>query len=260
MEPAPINPAAFRLQADIERQSRRGGNIPEARSGDISQSQGSAAFVNSLMGGMSANIRAIQLVGEVVIRGANEAYQALDRTYCDSRKSIAGYAQGAAFRVSYKPSEDIPEGEYGNIVTYGEAAGLDAFNAELRLYQRVGSGLVSKAYARENLKGVDQATREAQRVEAEQALEILRQGVAQQMLAGNGTPFAEFWRAVNDNMSPLEAVEAIVAAMQPVNAPQGQGAPPPDAMGQALALEKGALPQDPANTGPPVPSYEAFAV
>src|SRR3990167_10814080 len=107
------------------------------------------------MGGMTTNIRALQLVGEVVWEKANEVFLAQDRIYCDSKKSIIGYAQGRQFRLNYVPSEVTKEGEYGNIVSYGAGTGLDAFNREIRISQREARGYVSKRWVRRNLEGIE---------------------------------------------------------------------------------------------------------
>ena len=245
--PPNMAPELFRIQADLERQSRRGAVMPEARSGDIPQSIGSAAFVESLMGGLTTNIRAFQQAMEAGLELANEVAQELDRVYCDAPKSIVGYAQGGQFKMTYTPSKAIREGDVSNIVTYGAGSGLDAFNRELRLLRREQAGYVSKRWVREQLEGVENPVKLENQIIDERALDALLAGVYEQAAQGNLEPLARLQAAREGNLNPLMVLPEIVASSAPPGPAPGEAAQPPALPGEATPGQQIAA----ANTGAP---------
>lgn len=217
--PATVDPSVFRLGADLERQSRRSGFQPEARAGDIGQSIGSAAFVESLMGGLTTNIRGLQLQMSQALQEANEVYQLTDIAYCDERKSIAGYAQGGQFSLNYTPSKLFDPEQLGNLVTYGAGAGVDRFNRMIMLLRVQDSGWASKRWAAIESGMIDNYVREENRIMDEQAAQALFAGILAQANQGNLEPLARFQQARENNQDPLMAVADIVeAAGQPQQA------------------------------------------
>jgi hypothetical protein len=247
--PATMDPAFFRIMADLERQSRRDAIAPEARAGDISQSIGSAAFVESLMGSYSTNIRTYQEMMEFVLMQANEVAQLVDKEFCDVRKSIAGYAEGGQFRLHYTPSELIKDNELSNVVTYGEGAGVDAFNRSLILLRDQQAGYISKRYVRKNRAGRTNMLQQENEILNEQALEALMAGILAQASQGNLEPLRQFQSARGKNQNLLEVLAELIepTALAAGPAP-GPGTAQPAALpGEATAGQREAA----ANTGVP---------
>ena len=244
--PAQAGPEVFRMMADLERSSRRAGFMPEARSGDISQSIGSAAFVESLMGSLTTNIRTLQLVMEKGLERANEVAQAVDRSYCDASKSVVGFAQGGQFRMSYTPTNLIKDDEFGNIVTYGAGTGLDAFNREVRLLRRVDTGMVSKRWARNQLEGVENVLKVENEILDEKLMEAVVTGIQARASEGDLGPATVLQQARQNNVNPLEVLPQMLAAAQ--QAPEGPSGVQPTALpGEATAGQQIAA----AQTGVP---------
>lgn len=246
--PAQIAPEAFRVIADLERASRRGAVAPEARSGDIPQSIGSAAFVESLMGGMITDVQGLQQQMEHGLEQANEVAQLQDRVFCDARKSIIGYAQGGQFKMHYRPSELIREGDISNIVSYGAGSGLDRFNRLIMLQRIQGAGWGSRRWAAIESGVIDNYLQMQTEIDDETALDALRAGILQQAAQGNLEPLARWREAKEKNINVLEVMSDIVAgALQPAPSAQAGELQPPGLPGEATPGQQAAA----AQTGAP---------
>lgn len=251
--PAVIRPEVFKIIQDLERHSRRQGNMPEARAGDVSQSIGSAAFVESLMGGLTTEVQSLQAVMEVLLRKGNEIAQVQDKTYCDAENKIVyGLAKGGSYREKYTPS--VLFKDISNFVSYGAGQGLDKFNAEIRISNRQKMGYVSERWVRENLDGVENVTQQERQIIEEAMLKAMLSGLfAQAQQAGNIAPVAEFYKVLQKEENPLVALDAVVAASVPL-----QGVPGPEAAmaganpaAEAASLRKGGIVGNAAGLPPP---------
>lgn len=248
--PATVDPMVFRMTSDLEREARRTGNAPEARAGDISQSIGSAAFVESLMGGLTTHIRALQQQMELGLERANEIFQLADMEYCNARKIITGYKDGEPVKQFYTPKDLWDPEELGNIVTYGAGAGLDAFNREIRLQRRQQAGYVSRQWVMEQLEGLENPFKMKNQIMDETLLDALLAGVLMNAQAGNLEPAARLNEARRNKLDPLEVLPDIVAAAAPQTGLLGAGpapgpgtAQPPSLPGEATAGQQVAAAQ-----------------
>lgn len=246
--PATANPQLFQIMADLERHGRQAGNYPAARSGQVSQSIGSGNFVESLMGGLTTEVQTLQKVVEVMLMQANTAAMEQDVVYCDASKEISGMGQTGGYRLRYTPSESL-RGKTDNFVTYGAAAGLDKFNAEIRLDQRARGGYVSKRWVREQMDGIESTTAVENEIFEEAALAAFMQGMLAKAAQGDLTAVAAFQMVLEQNQNPLLALklmgEEALRAQENAQAPKQQPGPaaqPPTALGEATALKSGALP------------------
>src|ERR1051326_7790687 len=254
--PAQVNPEVFRIIQEVERHGRNVGTLPMSRQGSVDQSQASASFVESLNSGLITEIQTMQMVMEVMLRQANTIAQEQDKAYCDTEKMIYGLAKGGSFREKYTPSALLKD--TANFVSYGAGAGLDKFNAEIRMSQRMRDGVVSKRWVRENMEGIENITQEEKRIAEEAALAAYMQGMLTQAAqTGDLSAFGAFVQAIDaagGNM--LEALLEIVkqnpgvlqAPLPPGPAPQQASA-----LGAATALQKGALPGGPGAAVPAAP-------
>lgn len=246
--PASLQPELFRLGADMERHSRRAGMSPEARAGDAPTGAASGALVESLMGGLTTYIQTLQKTMERGMRRANEIAFITDRIYCDETKSIAGSNRGKLFRLTYRPSELLEPGREGNRVIYGLGTGLDRFNRVIMLQRLQQAGYVSKVWVRNQIEGLEAPEQQGNEVIDERMLESLLAGIYANASQGNLTPWAEFQRVRGENLDPLKALPAIVAAIPaPEAPPPGQGVQPPGLPGEATPAQRTAA----AQTGAP---------
>lgn len=250
--PATIRPEVFKIIQDLERHSRRGGNLPEARAGDVSQSIGSAAFVESLMGGLTTEVQSYQSVMEIVLRKANEIAQKEDVKYCNAEKEVYGLAKGGSYREKYVPEALLKD--ISNYVSYGAGMGLDKLNTEARITQRQRSGYVSEAWVMEQLDGIDNAAKMKQQIIEEAMLKTVLAGLfAQAQQAGNIAPLTEFYNALQAEVDPLMVLDKMVALSVPVNQPPGPepGGPAGTPAGaEQQALTQGGLPGASPNVPP----------
>ena len=254
--PAPGMDNVEAILGQLERQSRRAGVGPEARAGDVSQSIGSAAFVESLMGGLVTNVRTYQLVAEDVLVRCNRAAIAADQLFCNVPKTLSGFSRDGAFKFNYTPSK-LFAGNGETTVSYGVGAGLDAFNREVRLVQRERSGYVSKRWVREQLEGMEQVLKVEKQILDERDLEVLYAGLAQQAQMGNLEPLARFHMAREEDINPLQVMHFIMAstiqsadeaaASAPSSPTSGAGVAAAD---ENLALQKGGIPGNAPNLPP----------
>jgi hypothetical protein len=244
LSPPPLQQGLFATLANLEQESRRAGNHPEARAGSVHQSIISAAGVQSLMGPLATEIIRLQRVVETMLRRANSAAGEQDKIYCNTRKSIL-LAQGGSTRLRYTPSEDLKDTT--NYVSYGAGSGLDKENALIRMTQLERSGYVPKRWVREQLDGIPSIAQVEEQLQDEMALMAVMQGILARAASGDLAPLGEFQRIRKEKGNVLEAVQAIAAlAAGPVQ-PSAGGTPGPQpqpqtAAAEALALEKGGIP------------------
>jgi hypothetical protein len=163
----------------------------------------------------------------------------LDEKHLNYKKPITAFIP-AGRETSYMP-EDAIEGLYRVQVLYGAGAGLDRLNADVRLLQLYGAGLIDAETARENLEFVHDPAAVEDRFEREQVGKALMQ----KFVADPAAPFdlvLEVFGIMTEGKSFAEAIKivrekAAKAAEQQVQAPQVPGQP---TQVPEQAIEKGA--------------------
>lgn len=239
ISPPTLPPSLFNMMATLAEASRQEGNHPAARSGQVGQSIGSASFVESLMGGLTTEVQSLQEIMRVSLVKANEIAMEQDQIWCDSRKAIPGLP-----KELYLPTDDIKS--VINTVTYGAGAGLDKFNAFIRMDQAQRGGYVSRRWVRENMDGLPDVPRIENEIIDEAELMAFLEFALGAARQGDPEPLKQFHAARQENKSPLSMIPNLTATAPPEEgappAPGGPGGPMPTAEGEALSLEKGGLP------------------
>jgi hypothetical protein len=138
VQPAGANPQVFGLIQYLDTEQRNALNYPATRSGDVSVSQGSAAYVNSTMGGLTSLVRESQrILVDMQQRGAAVMFQ-LDQHHLDVTKPLMRHLKK---KKMYTPSVDI-DGKHELTVTYGAGAGLDKTNNMVQNLQLYSAGVM----------------------------------------------------------------------------------------------------------------------
>lgn len=239
LPPAQMDTSVWRFLQEMGQEARNSGVVPESRSGHVRQAIISAAGIDALNGGQITVVGNLQTSFADGLERANEVALLIDRTYCDTRKSIVGYAQGGQFRMAYTPSDLIKKGETGNIVNYGAGAGLDEFNRTIRIIQLLGSGVVSKRWAMENIPGIDNPLKMEGQIFSESILAMLIQTSLQKAAQGDDSALRGLVELNEDNENLLEVAKKVLEGSEPS---PPSNVVPINAAQQALSLQKGGIP------------------
>ena len=226
---------------------------PPARVGVVSQSIASGSFVTSTQGTLSSVVKQLQEAEAELRRQVNVIAMKIDERYLDREKPLW---QGIGRKQTYTPSEDIA-GWYHHSIQYGASAGLNRSEADVRVLQHMGAGLISKELAREQLDYIDDVTVEQARIDREQLASVL----FQRFVADPNTPvsaLAEAITAMGKGSSLVEVVESIIPALQKAEQEAKQAA----AGGQQMAVPEGedmAAQQQSMEAGGQLPQDVKFA-
>lgn len=137
--PAASSQQLYGLIQYLDTEQRGQLNYPSTRQGDVAQSQGSAAFVNSTMGTLTSLVRENQrILTDMQERAGNTMFQ-LDEHFLDFEKPLL---MSVGRKKTYTPSRDIA-GQHRLFVQYGAGAGLDRMNTDVRILQFYSAGLIS---------------------------------------------------------------------------------------------------------------------
>jgi len=240
MEPAGAAPQLFALLDYLDREQRGGTGYPIQRQGEVSQSIASAAFVNSTMGQLTTTVRNIQRLLAQLRTQANEIALAVDESYLNFNKPLI---RSVGKRKSYSPELAI-KGRHINTVTYGAGAGLDRLNADVRIIQHQGAGIISRETAREHIDFLLDPAEEHARIEKEATEGALMQKLLSeapvemlmdlQVLQAEGLSLTEAIAKLREREAPAEGGQAGGAQLEQTSVPGAQT--------QQTALSKGGVP------------------
>jgi hypothetical protein len=247
------NHQLMRLMSDFARASSL---LPEARSGDPSQSIISAAGVGAVNGMESDHVRSLQRdTIAPMLEKANELALCADEQWGDVEKQISGYSRGQAFTETYTPSKAIA-GDYRNQVTYGAYVGADPINQNVMLLQNADAGMISFRSAREQSPLVEDPLREEKQQALEQLQKAILAGIEAGAAAPPGTPgamdpvtIAKLYKPLQEEDKNLSDAVAEMVTNTPLAQPQ-QAALPSGVPGIAGAQ---AVQQPQPFNGPPLP-------
>jgi len=242
----------------LDREQRGGVASPSSRQGEISESQRSAAFVNSTQGALTSSVRNIQRIIANMREQLNVISFKQDEAELDFKKDLL-YPIGN--KNSYTPTKDI-DGNYRNKVIYGAGAGLDRSQADVRVAQHVSGGLVSKQTGRAQIEYVRSPDAEEAQIELEQSISILQQKL---LATEDPTIMMRIIEKQKDGMSFVDAQTLVLHEMQaeqqaaagpeagaPGETPAPQEGPPQGAAAEAQGLAAGATPAgQPLEFAPP---------
>lgn len=263
LQPAGSSPQLYNILEYLDREQRGGVTYPAARQGDVSQSIASASFVASTQGALTSTVRNIQRLLGTMRRQVHSISFRLEEQELDESKPLW---RPVGKKKTYSPMRDIG-GQYDCMIAYGAGAGLDRLNADVRILQHLGAGLISKETAREQIDYLFADGEETKRIQAEMAGDALAQKF---LTEAPWDLVAKVYSIMAKTGSPLtEAVTQVMEAQQaetaPTQAPAQPGTPGPTPEGEApmseqLAIQKGRTeaqpgPQaQPKFQGPPITS------
>ena len=262
IQPASSAPQIFAILEFLDRESRGGIGYPASRQGEVPQSIASASFVAATQGPLTSSVRDLQRLLASMREDIHRASLAVDETFHNTSKSLV---RSVDKQRKYLPAKDI-NGRYDVKVIYGAGAGLDRLNADVRVLQHQGAGLISRETARNQIDYLTDPAGEPDKIEQEAATSAL----LQKMLA-EATPadLADLVISMADGKAFVEAVKefreqqrAAAQVPQPGEVPPAEGVPPAEqAAMQQLALQKGQVPQQQApELNFPMPPAEQILV
>lgn len=187
---APAN-AVFGLLQYMDTQESLEAVQPPARVGQVSQSIASGNFVNSTQGTLSSAVVELQDNMSYLRYQINYIAFKVDAKYLDKLKPLV---QPVGKKKTYKPSSDMGEHTMHKIV-YGATAGLRPIDADVRVLQHLGAGLISKETARAQIDYIADDTTEQNKIDREQLSMLF------------------FQRLTSDASQPLSLVAQIILQM-----------------------------------------------
>lgn len=230
ISPAPVAGELFGLMQFLESEQRGQLGFPASRSGEISQSQGSASFVAATQGQQTSIVRERQrLLSQLQEDLVAIAFQ-LDKTPALDYEKPLPYVVGG--RKTYIPSKDIGD-NYNIKVEYGAGAGLDRLNADQRLINFNTLGVLSGETVLEQTDFISDARGEMQRRQNEEIDRILLEkwlstpevtpeiiGITLKLKKDRGISLSEAWAEVQHQLAEVAQEQA---------AQQAQAQAPPEA-------------------------------
>ena len=239
----PVNNLPYQLfqQVDrLERHLRLGAAYPVSDDGQSPNSFVTGRGLEELGQSASLHVREYQSV----LANALEELDAKRLEYDESmfgntRKPIAGFHKGTAYRENYTPSVDIKE-FYNTRRVYGVMAGFDEPQKIITGLQLKQQGIIDTQTLQENMDGLDNITKIQQRISAEKAETVLFESLMAQAAQGDpkATMAAIEIRKNPQNMTkimdkfytPEEPAmteeEMLLAQQQAAGVPQGPVAEP----------------------------------
>lgn len=170
---APAN-AVFGLLGYLDTQESLEAKQPPARVGQIDQAIASGSFVNSTQGTLSSAVAELQDNMSFLRYQINYIAFKIDEKYLNKVKPLI---QPVGKKKTYKPSTDMGEYTMHKIV-YGATAGLRPIDADVRVLQHLGAGLISKETAREQIDYIADDITEQNKIDREQLSNVFFQRLA----------------------------------------------------------------------------------
>jgi len=240
----PVNNLPYQLfqQVDrLERHLRLGAAYPVSDDGQSPNAFVTGRGLEELGQSASLHVREYQAVLADALEELDAKRLEYDEAmFSDTRKPIAGYHKGTAYRETYTPSSDIKE-FYTTRRVYGVMAGFDEPQKIITGLQLKQQGIIDTQTLQENMDGLDNITKIQQRISAEKAETVLFESLMAQ--AAQGDPKAtmaaieirknpqnmtkimdKFYTPEEPEMSPEEMMLAQQQAQQGI--PQGPVAEP----------------------------------
>ena len=264
VQPAASAPQIFAVLEFLDRESRGGIGYPATRQGENMPSIASASFVVATQGPLTSSVKDLDRLLAFLRQDIHFASLAVDEKFHDVEKFLI---RSVDKQRKYLPSKDI-KGRYDVKVIYGAGAGLDRLNADVRVLQHQGAGLISRETARNQIDYLTDPAGEPDKIEREAAATALLQKFLAELPPDQ---LADIYLDMADGRSLAEAVKAFreqqqlvseTAQPQPGQMPGIEGAPPADQAAMAqLALQKGQVPQQQApELNFPMPPAEQILV
>jgi hypothetical protein len=246
VQPAAPAGAVFGLVQYLDQQESQIAIQPPSRVGQVSQSIASGSFVASTQGGLTSIVRELQDHMATLRVQAQTISMKIEEKWIDTQK---GLIRPVEKKNTYTPSKDI-DGVYRHRVLYGAAAGLNRMEADVRIQNHLGLGIISKAEARRQTDYLDNQANMDEEIDRED----LAKNFKDRLVGDPNQPLsaiAKLLRATSEGKSLIEAVEEV---LPDIIAAEEQRAEARATPGAPSAAETGlALPPEQPETGVPSP-------
>lgn len=238
--------SAFTEQSVLEQEMRMGARYPEGRSGNINASVITGQGVQALLGGFDTQIKAAQQIFADLFEEVIALCFEMDEKLFDTSKDVAGFYEGAPYKLKYMPSRHI-KGDYSVQVRYGLMSGLDPSRALIFSLQALQAGLVSREHIMHELPWQMNVSEVQKTIEIERMRDQLSGSFASMaqaipQMAMNGQDPSEVIIKMSDviqmrkdGVSIEEAVAQVFVPKQPEVSPAEMAQPPVEQMGMTAA-------------------------
>ncbi len=243
----PVNFEAQRTISELIAVAHRQAAWPVQRSGDPDASIVSAKGVVALAGTFNSELATAQGDFEDGLIRTNAMLANLDEVHCPGQKQIDGIDAGEAFTETYDPTE-LYNGDYRNIVTYGDGTGLDEQQRLIRLAMVKNLNGISTRTFMEKAGTSEDPLQEERDIAIENLTNIFMDVLLpQEIMAGNRSAIKNFVEKIDDDQitvrqAVLDTIRDIEMATAPGPAPGQPGGGGPDALLQARSLQAGGIP------------------
>lgn len=219
-----LNPGYKTSQA-IDRlagEQRLEGNVPAEMQGVSAENIRTGRRGDQVLSnGIDFGIQEAQRQFEISLREENKRAVAITKAFFgNEKKSFYVEWRGASGPVEYIPNEIFASDH--NVVKYA-LAGSDLNSQVVRLGQKLGAGLISKATARKNDPEIGDPGFEEFQINVEMAESAFAQGLFQQMSTGAFPPAdaARFVQLLKEKVDPIEAFQKVQEEAQQRQATAG---------------------------------------
>lgn len=172
----------------IERQLRQTAGYPVTDDAQSPNSYVTGAGLSELTSSVAQEVNEYQIViGRHLELVDAKRLEWDEKAYGGERKPMYGVRKGETFAETYDPAKDI-NGAYRVRRVYGMMAGWDEPQKIVGGLQLMQGGVISTQTMQENLSGLDNVTREQERIRDEQALNAVYQNLLG--MANEGDPRA----------------------------------------------------------------------
>ena len=184
----PVNNLPYQLfqQVDrLERHLRLGAAYPVSDDGQSPNSFVTGRGLEELGQSASLHVREYQQVLAEAIEELDAKRLEYDESmFGSTRKPIAGYHKGTAYKESYTPESDIKQ-FYTTRRVYGVMAGFDEPQKIITGLQLKQQGIIDTQTLQENMDGLDNITKIQQRISSEKAETVLFESLMAQAAQGD---------------------------------------------------------------------------
>ena len=184
----PVNNLPYQLfqQVDrLERHLRLGAAYPVSDDGQSPNSFVTGRGLEELGQSASLHVREYQQVLAEAIEELDTKRLEYDESmFGGTRKPIAGYHKGTAYKESYTPESDIKQ-FYTTRRVYGVMAGFDEPQKIITGLQLKQQGIIDTQTLQENMDGLDNITKIQQRISSEKAETVLFESLMAQAAQGD---------------------------------------------------------------------------
>ena len=218
---------------------------PAGRSGNPEASVITGRGIQALMGGFDTQIKAAQTnFTRTYKRIVARCFEMDEKLWPNVDKEIRGQVNGAAFKMTYRPSKDI-DGDHTCDVSYGFMAGLDPNRALVMMLQLRGDKEISRDTVQRSMPfGIDVGD-EQRKIDIEELRDAIKQGIYQYastipQMAQMGADPGEALGKLAGMISAIEkgrTIEDAILKLFPPPEPKPEGEAPTEEAAAANPLE-----------------------